>query len=217
MSDSARKAHGLWLLTPDDIFTVVEVRAIQRYLDQRLAAALARGRGTAMREWLTVLLPLHTGLRVAEVAGLCCGDLFLAGDAPMVLVRSGKGGKPRCVKISRRFRDQLKFFLDWKAQTGQTIDPGAPLLSSPRAGRPLAIRSLQAAFTRVLGRAGVPKRNNYHMARHSFATHLLRASKGNLIFVRDQLGHSSIKVTEIYLHLIPGEDQRALERLYALT
>lgn len=67
------------------------------------------------------------------------------------------------------------------------------------------------AFNKLLSRAGekLGFHIHPHMLRHTFATHELHAmreAKGRtdlaLLWVKERLGHSSIKTTEIYLHLL---------------
>ena len=69
----------------------------------------------------------------------------------------------------------------------------------------------ESAFQKVLSRAGenIGFHIHPHMLRHSYATHELHAmreAKGKtdtaLIWVKERLGHTSIKTTEIYLHLL---------------
>jgi len=52
-----------------------------------------------------------------------------------------------------------------------------------------------------------------HVLRHTFAS-LLIQNRESLVYVRDQMGHSSIQVTaDIYGHLIPGGNRSAVDRL----
>jgi integrase len=52
-----------------------------------------------------------------------------------------------------------------------------------------------------------------HDLRHSYASLLLEANE-SLAYIRDQLGHHSIKVTvDIYGHLTPGGNKDAVDRL----
>ncbi len=52
-----------------------------------------------------------------------------------------------------------------------------------------------------------------HDLRHTFAS-LLIAQGESLAYVRDQLGHHSIKMTvDIYGHLVPGTNKQAVDRL----
>jgi len=58
-------------------------------------------------------------------------------------------------------------------------------------------------FNKALEKAGL-RRVNVHSLRHAYASLLIQAGE-SLAYVRDQLGHHSIKVTvDIYDHLVPG-------------
>jgi integrase len=62
--------------------------------------------------------------------------------------------------------------------------------------------------------AGVQHRKP-HAARHSFASRLIEQGE-SLAYVRDQLGHPSIKITvDIYGHLTPGANRAAVDKLDA--
>ncbi len=60
---------------------------------------------------------------------------------------------------------------------------------------------------------GVPERVNCHMLRHSKAMHLLQAGV-NLIYIRDFLGHTGIKTTEVYARADTEVKRKALEKAY---
>lgn len=65
----------------------------------------------------------------------------------------------------------------------------------------------------------LPFKLNPHILRHTYATHTLFVLKKMnlpmepLIYVRDRLGHSSIKTTEIYLHFIELVDDSVLDTM----
>ena len=57
------------------------------------------------------------------------------------------------------------------------------------------------------------RRIRFHDLRHTFASLHIRNGE-SLAYIRDQLGHTSIKVTvDIYGHLVPGGNQVAADRL----
>ena len=52
-----------------------------------------------------------------------------------------------------------------------------------------------------------------HALRHTFASLLIQRGE-SLAYVRDQMGHHSIKITvDIYGHLVPGANKAAVDRL----
>jgi site-specific recombinase XerC len=63
-----------------------------------------------------------------------------------------------------------------------------------------------------LVRAGVRHRKP-HMTRHTFATDVLDATEGDLYAVKELLGHSSTKVTEVYLHSSRTRTEAAVKAL----
>ena len=57
------------------------------------------------------------------------------------------------------------------------------------------------------------RRVRFHDLRHTYAS-LLISQGESLAYVRDQLGHSSIKVTvDTYGHLVPGSNRKAVDKL----
>lgn len=96
---------------------------------------------------------------------------------------------------------------------------GDCLWLSPRTGRPLSPAGIKTRWRRLAARAKLTgSKIGPHTARHTFSTTWLRGG-GDLKKLSEQLGHASIRTTEIYTHLtvedIAAEQRRVspLKRL----
>lgn len=163
------------------------------------------------RDRVILELLYGSGLRVSELSGLNVGDIdYSLGFAQV----RGKGGKERFVPVGSLALEALGDYLtsgrpvlEQGGKTGEGADFETtlrkPLLLN-RFGKRLSARSIRRVVDKHLMSAGIdPSRCSPHTLRHSFATHLLSGG-ADLRSVQDMLGHSSIRTTQIYTHLMPS-------------
>jgi len=91
--------------------------------------------------------------------------------------------------------------------------PSISLCVSRCGGRKSGAR-ISKLFTKYLREAGYGKEFTFHSLRHTFASHLVQNGV-SLYIVSKLLGHSDIKVTEIYSHLSPETFHDAVSLLGA--
>lgn len=133
------------------------------------------------------------GLRVSEVVNLKLADID--SKRMQILVAHGKGKKDRYVNLSPILLDILRNYI-----STYTPAPRYYLFESEQNNSQYPTRTVQQIFTNAKKKAGIKKEVGIHSLRHSFATHLL--DKGTDIkYIKDLLGHFSIKTTERYLHV----------------
>lgn len=78
--------------------------------------------------------------------------------------------------------------------------------------KPMEQNHIRRVFKRVLKKAGI-REMRLHDIRHTFAS-LLLSQNESPVYVKEQLGHSSIQMTvDIYGHLIPSSNRGAVNRL----
>ncbi|MFA6714207.1 MAG: tyrosine-type recombinase/integrase [Victivallaceae bacterium] len=168
-----------------------------------------------VRNWFMVELGLFSGLRVMEMAGLKVKDLIIQGEHSSLIVREGKGRKRRDVWINSEFKKICFEYLRLREKLGFGILPEDYLLVSGK-GRRLTTRSLEKAFKKCAAEAGLRAAYSIHSLRHTYATFSLDAGV-DIRFLKEQMGHASIKTTELYLSLLQKKNRLALESLYRVS
>jgi integrase len=165
--------------------------------------------------WLKVAaaLGIYAGLRSGEIRALEVGDVDL--ESGVILVRrtlsedeeeTPKGMKERCVPL---------------------IPQLARILAEAMAGKPLSQRFIVTAtgvtprrqgvlttWVRLQQRLGLPRTWSIHALRHGFCSQLVRVGAG-VEAVRALAGHSSISVTNRYVHATGADLRSAMQRGFA--
>lgn len=207
-----RKKNNAWHVDESKCLSRSEVKMLKRFCLQLKINGLRNKKFTAVRNWFMIELGLNAGLRVQEMASLKHSNLFLdEGRSSISFI--GKGNKKRSVWISSIFKKKCIIYLKFKKIFGYTIDPGSYLLNNLK-NEGISKRALQKFFKIILKKAGLPEHYHIHCLRHTYATFLLVASNYNYKFVQDQLGHASIKTTQVYAGVVESEGRKAVEKIY---
>jgi integrase/recombinase XerC/integrase/recombinase XerD len=151
------------------------------------------------RDKLIIRLIYATGVRVSELCGITLSDIDFDDCTIRVL---GKGGKIRTVFVDDETLEEIQKF------SGGRID--GPLFIG-QMGHAISPRTVQYIFNKW-----APKGITPHKIRHSYASELYRRSK-NLRVVQENLGHSSIQTTEIYLHTDVDERKAVYREHFPLS
>lgn len=123
------------------------------------------------------------------------------------LATGARWGEAENLKSSQISNGQITF-LNTKSKKNRTIPINDILFSElteikPQSGGRMFIGGL-AAFRKALERAEItlPAGQNTHVLRHTFASHYVMGG-GNIVKLRDALGHTEITTTMRYAHLAP--------------
>ena len=151
-----------------------------------------------------VQLALHTGCRKTELLTLRWSDIDRERNTLTLRPENTKANKARTIPLNRSARTAL--------QALQENNESEWVFANSKGQRR---KTINWSFRKSLKSAGIED-FHIHDLRHTFASWLV--SEGvELIKVRDLLGHSSIKMTERYAHLMPERLRQAVEVLDAYS
>ena len=135
-------------------------------------------------------------MRIAEAQALQIGDSAPPNGSGLgALSVRGKGNKARTLPISSEAYDAISTYISDRTE--------GSLFLTLDGKRTISTRAIQARFTKLAIEAGLPEgKRNPHVLRHAFATRMLFDTEtiGGIYTVGKLLGHSTVTVTEMYLH-----------------
>jgi integrase/recombinase XerC len=166
--------------------------------------------GLAERDRLALLALVTTGLRRSELCALEWRDLELDGRRRSLLVRRGKGNKPRCQPLPAKLARELR-----NLREARRPAPTDPVFCGLAGGR-LQETILADIIRRAARRAGLEKHVTAHTLRHTAAT-WLRQELGDTRLVAEYLGHSDLSTVARYAHVDRDELFDAAGRLEQLA
>jgi site-specific recombinase XerD len=209
-SDAKRpKRRFSWSLNERKYLVINKIKKLRLALMK--ARTSAPDRFITVRDWYMVELGLSAGLRVEEMVNLKVSDLHLNDYQFSLIVKRGKGNKPRIVYLSESFKDECLLYLNCRNK----LSLRSEYLFTNTSGRQLTKRALQKSFKRCLRLAGLETYYSIHCLRHTYGSYLYKSSDHNLRLVQEQLGHSSIRTTQIYAGVMNDDIKKAVKDLYS--
>jgi len=167
---------------------------------------------TGQRDFVMLTLLYTTGIRVSELIHIKVKDISLS--APATLLVHGKGQKSRYVPLIKEAAKILqnyvgKFGLDNEKSLNEWLFKNHLKEKFSRQGVNYVVKKY-VGRARTKDKILVPNDFSPHKMRHSIAMGLLDSGV-DLIYIRDLLGHVSVKTTEVYMRADAARKRKAIE------
>jgi len=147
-----------------------------------------------------ITVALQTGMRLGEILNLEWEQIDFQDQS--ILVEKTKSGRSRTIPINPLLFKELQKL---RSDNGQS----PYVFPNPETGKPLT--TVKTSFTGACRRAGI-EGLRFHDLRHTFGSRLVQ--KGTDIeTVRSLLGHSSITITQRYVHTTENRKKAAVDLL----
>ena len=181
-----------------------EIEQLLNYMYKCLNENTTSSRKYMLRDVAVIEVFFATGARVYEISNIRkdCIDLNTG------LIRlMGKGGKERYVQISST--SILEVLKKYYTENESAIKRSGYFFVNNRENR-YTEQSIRVMLKKYTGQAGIERNITPHMFRHSFATYLIEEGV-DVSCVQQILGHSSIKTTQIYIHIAAKKQAEILK------
>jgi len=184
---------------------VPQLRFLEPHEVEKLLSVPRLRADTGMRNRVIMQLMWETGMRIGEVLVLLPRDILLSEKK--VTIQRGKGQKTRVVYW--RSAELSMLIGKWKERRPKSKLLFPTVRSESGKGQAIEPRSFRLQFSRYVDAAELPKWVTPHVLRHSFSTDFLNRG-GNVRTLQIILGHSSLAVTEKYLHITDSDVRQAM-------
>jgi integrase len=189
---------------------------VNPFTPDEVAAFFETCEKTCLEYYPFFLCAFRTGMRMGELLGLQWGDVDWHGkfievkrSYKLKRISETKNGKIRRVDMTDQLYDSLRMVYTVEEAAGSSK------FIFHRKGNPIEQNFIRRVFKRILKAAGL-REIRFHDIRHTFASSLLTDGV-TPVYVKEQLGHSSIKMTvDVYGHLIPSSNRDMINKLDAM-
>ena len=184
-----------------------EIEKLLNHMYQCLNENDKASRKFMLRDVAVIEVFFATGARVYEISNIRDDSINLNTGLIRLM---GKGGKERHVQISNTsILEVLKKYYD---ENEQSIKKSGYFFVNNRESR-YTEQSIRLMLKKYTKQAGIERNITPHMFRHSFATYLIEEGV-DVSCVQQILGHSSIKTTQIYIHIAAKKQAEILKELH---
>ena len=184
-----------------------EIEKLLNHMYQCLNENDKASRKFMLRDVAVIEVFFATGARVYEISNIRDDSINLNTGLIRLM---GKGGKERYVQISNTsILEVLKKYYD---ENEQSIKKSGYFFVNNRESR-YTEQSIRLMLKKYTKQAGIERNITPHLFRHSFATYLIEEGV-DVSCVQQILGHSSIKTTQIYIHIAAKKQAEILKELH---
>lgn len=196
-----------------------EINDFIEFIDQEyettLTSGLARQRFNRDKERDLAILSLFlgSGIRLGEMARILVKKVNLKKQ---LIDIKRKGAKEDTVRVMDQAIQHVKNYIEIR-EARYTGSKEVPFLFVTLYGgttRPLSRRAIENLVSKYTAAFAQGEGMSPHKLRHSFAADFIR-NGGNIVLLRDQLGHSNIETTSLYTNLSNKDNEQVLTRMEA--
>lgn len=182
-----------------------EIEQLLNYIYASLSSLSRIQYKHSLRDAAVIEVFFATGARVYEISNIRAENINLNSGLIRIM---GKGGKERYIQISNTA--VLDILRKYYAENEPEIKKSGYFFINNR-GKRYTEQSIRLMLKKYTLKAGIQRKITPHMFRHSFATYLIEEGV-DVSCVQQILGHSSIKTTQIYIHVAAKKTGRHFKR-----
>ena len=184
-----------------------EIEQLLNYMYKCLNESTVSSRKYMFRDITIIEVFFATGARGYEISNIRKDSINLNTGLIRLM---GKGGKERYVQISST--SVLSLLKKYYAENESVIRQSGYFFVNNRGNR-YTEQSIRLMLKKYTEQAGIERNITPHMFRHSFATYLIEEGV-DVSCVQQILGHSSIKTTQIYIHIAAKKQAEILKEMH---
>lgn len=184
-----------------------EIELLLNYMYNHKPNSKRKTVGGWKRDVTIIEMFFATGARVYEISNIRAECVDLKSG---LICFKGKGNKERYVQIGNQ--EVLKWMREYYLENQEEIEICGFFFVNNRGGR-FTEQSIRLMLKKYTKAAGIRRNITPHMFRHSFATYLIEEGV-DVSCIQQILGHSSIKTTQIYIHVAARKQAEILRRYH---